>query len=103
MSAFPETWRDDLLAAFTFLTRLPLRRAYGEGPVATSLAGASWAFPLVGVVIGIIGGIVYVVAVEIGLPALAAALTSSRVILARGRSLRRKAACSMPGTTMSST
>jgi adenosylcobinamide-GDP ribazoletransferase len=74
MSAFPETWRDDFLAAFTFLTRLPLRRAYGEEFVATSLASASWAFPLVGVVIGIIGGIVYVVAVEIGLPALAAAL-----------------------------
>jgi adenosylcobinamide-GDP ribazoletransferase len=74
MSAFPETWRDDLLAAVTFLTRLRLRRASAEEPVATSLASATWAFPLVGVVIGIIGGIVYVVAFAIGLPALAAAL-----------------------------
>jgi adenosylcobinamide-GDP ribazoletransferase len=74
MSAFPETWRNDLLGALTFLTRLPLRRASGEEPVATSLAGASWAFPLVGVMIGGIGGIVYVGALGIGLPALAAAL-----------------------------
>jgi adenosylcobinamide-GDP ribazoletransferase len=74
MSAFPETWRDDFFAAFTFLTRLPLRRASSEEPLAPSLASASWAFPLVGVVIGGIGGIVYVVSEGIGLPPLAAAL-----------------------------
>ena len=74
MSAFPGTWREDLLVALTFLTRLPLRSATGEEPFSRSLAAASWAFPLAGVVIGIIGGLVYLIAVEIGLPNLAAAL-----------------------------
>ena len=74
MSAFPETWREDFLAALTFLTRLPLRYAAVERPFAASLAGASWAFPLVGVVVGTIGGIVYVIAIGLRLSVLAAAL-----------------------------
>jgi adenosylcobinamide-GDP ribazoletransferase len=73
MSAFRDTWRDEFIAALTFLTRLPLGRAQADAP-APSLAVTSWAFPLVGVVIGAIGGIAYVIARGLALPALAAAL-----------------------------
>jgi adenosylcobinamide-GDP ribazoletransferase len=73
MSAFREAWRDEFLAALTFLTRLPLGMAHAEAPL-PSLADASWAFPLVGLVIGAIGGIANVVASALALPALAAAL-----------------------------
>jgi adenosylcobinamide-GDP ribazoletransferase len=73
MSAFPETWRDEFLAAFQFLTRLPLGGA-SEDVLAPSLADAAWAFPLVGLAIGAIGGIAYWIASALALPALAAAL-----------------------------
>ncbi len=81
MSAFREAWREQFLAAFTFLTRLPLPRARSD-IAATSLAGADnvmladtvWAFPLVGLAIGAIGGVVYAIASALALPALAAAL-----------------------------
>ncbi|HEX4192031.1 MAG TPA: adenosylcobinamide-GDP ribazoletransferase [Stellaceae bacterium] len=73
MSAFRESWRDEFFAALTFLTRLPLGRVQADAPLA-SLADAAWAFPLVGLVIGAIGGVAYAVAFSIGLPALAAAL-----------------------------
>ncbi len=72
MSAFPDSWREDFLAALTFLTRLPLRRAVAA-PL-TNLAGASWAFPLVGLAVGLTGGTVYLIALALGLPAIAAAL-----------------------------
>jgi adenosylcobinamide-GDP ribazoletransferase len=79
MSAFAETWREEFMAAVTFLTRLPVARwsSHGEPAEVTTvvtLASASWAFPLVGVIVGLIGGIVYIIALDLGLPALAAAL-----------------------------
>lgn len=74
MRPYPESWREDLLAALTFLTRLPWRRIAAEP--APSLAGASWAFPLAGLVVGLIGGFAYVIAAGLGLPALAAALVA---------------------------
>ncbi|MCW8861512.1 MAG: adenosylcobinamide-GDP ribazoletransferase [Rhodospirillales bacterium] len=62
-------WRDDLLAAIGFLTRFPL-----------ASASQSWvsgrvyrAFPLAGVLIGIVGGTLYGLAVLVGLPPLVAA------------------------------
>jgi adenosylcobinamide-GDP ribazoletransferase len=73
MSAFRDAWRDEFFAALTFLTRLPLGRAPAEAPL-LSLADTSWAFPVVGVAIGAIGGIAYVIASALALPALAAAL-----------------------------
>jgi adenosylcobinamide-GDP ribazoletransferase len=80
MGAFSETWREEFLAALTFLTRLPLawwpsqRTDAEELPSVASLASAAWAFPLVGTIIGAIGGILYVIAAGIALPTLAAAL-----------------------------
>jgi adenosylcobinamide-GDP ribazoletransferase len=73
MSAFRDAWRDEFLAAFTFLTRLPLGSAQTDAPL-PSLADASWAFPIAGLVIGAIGGITYAIASVLSLPALAAAL-----------------------------
>jgi adenosylcobinamide-GDP ribazoletransferase len=73
MGAFREAWRDEFLAALTFLTRLPLGMAQAEAPP-LSLADTSWAFPVIGVIVGAIGGIAYVIASALALPALAAAL-----------------------------
>ena len=73
MSAFRDAWRDELVAALAFLTRLPLGRAQTDAPP-PSLADTSWAFPIVGLAIGAIGGIAYAVARGLALPALAAAL-----------------------------
>src|SRR5215469_1055652 len=73
MNAFRDAWRDELVAALTFLTRLPLGRARADAPP-PSLADTVWAFPVAGVVIGAIGGIAYAIARGLALPALAAAL-----------------------------
>lgn len=73
MSAFRDAWRDEFLAAFSFLTRLPLGMARADAPL-LRLADTVWAFPVVGVVIGAIGGIAYMIASALALPALAAAL-----------------------------
>jgi adenosylcobinamide-GDP ribazoletransferase len=78
MSAFPASWRDEFLAACNFLTRLPLSRLASGGTrldlTPPSLADAAWAFPLVGLIVGAIGGIAYGIASAFALPALAAAL-----------------------------
>jgi adenosylcobinamide-GDP ribazoletransferase len=58
----------DLRVATTFLTRLPVRGAEGV------LADACWAFPLVGLLVGMIGGTVFGLALWFGLPSLPAAL-----------------------------
>ncbi len=63
---------DDARVAAAFLTRLPLALAHPPGP--GRLARASWAFPIVGLVIGIAGGLVYGVAHWLGLPPLLAAV-----------------------------
>ena len=73
MSAFRDAWRDQLVAALTLLSRLPLGRAQADAPL-PSLADSSWAFPIAGLVIGAIGGIAYAIARGLALPALAAAL-----------------------------
>lgn len=47
---------NDLATAFMLLTRLPAARFAGETPNA---ARAVWAFPLVGLVVGALGGVIY--------------------------------------------
>ncbi len=44
-----------LLHALIFLTRVPLAGAHAVG----SLANAMWAFPIVGVLVGVVGGVVF--------------------------------------------
>ncbi|HEY2891498.1 MAG TPA: adenosylcobinamide-GDP ribazoletransferase, partial [Dongiaceae bacterium] len=59
-------WWDDAKTAAAFLTRLPITPAAGNG----SLAQASRAFPLVGLLVGGVCALIYVIAVDLGLTAL---------------------------------
>ena len=74
MGALPANLREEFLGALAFLTRLPVRRLGDSETPEPELAAAAWAFPLVGVVIGIIGGGAYAIAAGMRLPPLAAAL-----------------------------
>ena len=67
-----ESWIDDARIAAAFLTRLPLPLAHPPGP--GRLAQASWAFPIVGLAVGIVGGLVYGATNWLGLPPLLAAV-----------------------------
>lgn len=66
--------KDEFLLALRFLTRLPL----GAGPPAVpgALAQAGWAFPLVGLGVGVLVAIAYAVARLLALPPLLAALAA---------------------------
>jgi len=75
----------ELGAGTAFLTRIPLVRAApaGGSAVATApLAQAVWAFPLVGVIVGVIGAVLYALAHRIGLPAWPAATLAVAATLA---------------------
>jgi adenosylcobinamide-GDP ribazoletransferase len=86
MSALPDSWRDQFLAAARFLTCLSLaghaRFASADIEAADSiladdgpnLAESAWAFPLVGLIVGAIGGIAYAIALALDLPPLAGGL-----------------------------
>src|SRR5581483_1985388 len=69
-------WRDDLVTASLFLTRLPLARLLRAPPPASAeaLTHALRAFPLVGAAIGLIAALVYWVAALFGLAPLPGAL-----------------------------
>lgn len=65
-------WRGELSAAGMFLTRLPMRVTSDDAPPIGTVA---WAFPLVGLGLGLASGLVYSIGVGIGLSAwLAAAI-----------------------------
>ena len=67
-----DNWIDDARVAAAFLTRLPI--ALDEAPAPGRLAEASWSFPLVGLAVGIVGGLVYGIAIWLGLTPLLAAM-----------------------------
>jgi adenosylcobinamide-GDP ribazoletransferase len=74
----------DLLAAFLLLTRLPVARLAPLG-TAADFAGCVWAFPIVGLVVGGLGGLVYWLAHRLGMPPLpAAAWTLAATTIATG-------------------
>ena len=74
---------DELRASIAFLTRFPLPVA-ATAPNAT-LGQAAWAFPLAGVLVGVVGAVVYALAQRAGLPALpAAVLTVAATLAASG-------------------
>jgi adenosylcobinamide-GDP ribazoletransferase len=86
VSPISASWLEDraeeLKASVLFSTRLPLARA---SPVAGSLAKAAWAFPVAGLVVGVIGALVYGLAHKCGLPGWpAAALAVTATVLATG-------------------
>jgi adenosylcobinamide-GDP ribazoletransferase len=73
----------ELKASLAFCTRLPLLTAT---PIPSgTIANAAWAFPIAGLLVGLIGGIVYVFAHRFGLPAWpAAALAVAATLLVTG-------------------
>jgi len=80
-------WLADVRACAGLLTRIPMARNGDEvGPeVRGQLASASWAFPVVGALIGAIGAVIFVLASAIGLPPWAAALLAvAATVLATG-------------------
>ena len=80
----PRALFDDLITALMLLTRLPLpaRLARQEAP---ELTRSVWAYPLVGTLVGLIGGGVLLLAGGLGVPhAVAAALALAATILATG-------------------
>lgn len=62
----------DLAAAFTLLTRLPVAR-FARSDKPPDLARCVWAFPIVGLVVNGMGGLVYWLAHKVGMPPLLAA------------------------------
>jgi adenosylcobinamide-GDP ribazoletransferase len=72
-------WWDEFRLAAGFLTRLPLG-PHGA-PQDVSLAQTSWAFPLVGVVVGLFGGLAYTLALWLAIPPLPAALIALGVTI----------------------
>jgi adenosylcobinamide-GDP ribazoletransferase len=83
----PDGWLDDgasdLKASILFLTRLPLARATPAG--GAEIARACWAFPIAGILVGLIGGVVYALAHKLGVPPWpAAALSIVATLLATG-------------------
>ncbi len=69
-------WWQDIRAAQGFLTRIPVwRRAGAAGAgLDAPLGRAVRAFPLIGALVGLFGGLVYAVAAGIGLPDIVAAV-----------------------------
>jgi adenosylcobinamide-GDP ribazoletransferase len=58
---------DDFKASVAFLTRLPLPRT--EPITGAGIARAVWAFPIAGLIVGLFGALVFVLARRAGLPA----------------------------------
>jgi adenosylcobinamide-GDP ribazoletransferase len=87
MTTIPSTWLEDraeeLKACIVFCTRLPLMRAT---PIAGgAIAKAAWAFPVAGILVGLIGAVVYALAHKFGLPPWpAAALAVAATMLVTG-------------------
>jgi len=64
-------WIDDLRIAASLLTRVPM--PHPDGAVPAGLTRAQRAFPLVGALIGLAVGVVDIILLKLGVPALAAA------------------------------
>jgi adenosylcobinamide-GDP ribazoletransferase len=77
---WPNGLATDLKISILFCTRLPLAHA---GPIESGdVARASWAFPVVGALVGGIGALVYAIAWQAGLPPMVAATLGLAATLA---------------------
>jgi adenosylcobinamide-GDP ribazoletransferase len=86
MTPISGSWVEDrteeFKASLAFSTRLPLARGLQS---AERIANAAWAFPVVGLIVGLIGALVYVLAHRLGVPAWpAAALSVAATLLVTG-------------------
>src|SRR5215831_13117132 len=73
----------DFKVGLLFSTRLPLHHSAAIG--GADIARASWTLPIVGAVVGLLGAVIYWVAVELALPPLAAAaLALAATLVATG-------------------
>lgn len=76
------SWLSDIKTAFRFFTRLPLPASETEVPMH---GNALWAAPLVGIVVGLMGGLVFSLSIFLGLPAyLSSCLALTIMIAATG-------------------
>jgi adenosylcobinamide-GDP ribazoletransferase len=87
MTPISGNWLEDRIeefkASLAFLTRLPLLPATSQ--TAKAVANAAWAFPVTGLVVGLIGALVYVLAHRLGVPAWpAAALSVAATLVVTG-------------------
>ncbi len=87
MMTISATWleerAEEIKASIVFCTRLPLLR--GTPIAGGALAKAAWAFPIAGLVVGLIGAVVYALAHRAGLPPWpAAALAVASTLVATG-------------------
>jgi adenosylcobinamide-GDP ribazoletransferase len=83
----PDGWladcANDLKESLRFLTRLPMGLVMPDGDA--DLTRATWAFPLAGVAVGLIGAAIYVLSHQLGLPAwIAAALAVAATLAVTG-------------------
>jgi adenosylcobinamide-GDP ribazoletransferase len=78
MTPISGNWLEDRIeefkASLAFSTRLPL--AHASSPTEKAVANAAWAFPVAGLIVGLIGALVYALAHRLGLPAWPAATLS---------------------------
>lgn len=65
----PASWIRDIRLALSFFTRLPIK-----APDGGNLAQAARAFPVAGLAVGVVGSLIYLLAMELGLSGLLAAL-----------------------------
>src|SRR5262249_60272128 len=65
-AAWFEDRAEELKASIAFCTQLPFARATPQA--AKILGKAAWAFPVAGLVVGLVGAVVYVLAHRLGLP-----------------------------------
>lgn len=87
MTPISATWLEDraeeLKASIAFCTQLPFARATPQ--TAKVLGKAAWAFPIAGLVVGLVGAVVYVLAHRLGLPPWpAAALSVTATLIVTG-------------------
>jgi adenosylcobinamide-GDP ribazoletransferase len=71
-----------LAAAFTFMTRLPLGRLASHDPA--DLPASALYFPVVGLVVGLAGGVVYLGAMRLWTDSIAVALSMCATVLVTG-------------------
>ncbi|HSE75293.1 MAG TPA: adenosylcobinamide-GDP ribazoletransferase [Dongiaceae bacterium] len=77
----PRQWWREARLAIGFFTRLPLK------PPAGRIAEAARAFPIAGAIIGLIGALIYLLAMEVGLSGLLAALLAVAATVIAGGAL----------------